>query len=86
MKSFPLSGTDVLLQSDLVLSSKFVLNLELGFDEFDELKFEGVYDPGRIRANSSSPAPPLEYPSTLRIDESFGVLLIPNSFCVNDLP
>jgi hypothetical protein len=42
LKSFPLSGTDILLQSDLVLSSKFVLNLELGFEELVEPKVEGV--------------------------------------------
>ena len=80
LKSFPLSGTDVLLQSDLVLSSKFVLNLELGFVELAELKFVGVYDPGRMRPNSSSPAVPLEYPSTLLIEDNFGVVLMPNSF------
>ena len=42
LKSFPLSGTDVRLQSVLVRSSRFVLNLELGFEELVELKFEGV--------------------------------------------
>ena len=36
LKSFPLSGTDILLQSDRVLSSKFVLNLEIGAKEFPE--------------------------------------------------
>lgn len=42
LKSFPLSGTDVRLQSVLVRSSRFVLNLELGLEELVELKFEGV--------------------------------------------
>ena len=39
-----------------------------------------------MRPNSSSPAVPLEYPSTLRIEDNFGVVLMPNSFCVSDLP